>query len=1138
MRLAERYVLGSLIGQGGMGAVYQGRRLEDDQELAVKVISPNAHNDLVVPRFLREARLAARIHHPNVVQVYDFGRCGEARDAYFLAMELVPGLPLSALLDVGFETPTVCFLVVQVLDALAHVHARGVLHRDIKPDNILVTRTEGGSLHAKVLDFGIAAALGEADATRLTAEGSLVGTPAYMAPEQVEGASYDSPTLDLYPVGVLLYRMLSGGMPFEGRATALMVRKLSEAAPPLIGRYAEPLPADLCSLVAALLERDPADRPPFAADAREALLQFARDRPVDSDRWSELAGDSGTAAAHLATHHASLLGPDLTLEGARDRPTDRLFGRDAELATLDRFATEVEDGAVARMCLLEGEAGVGKSVLLESLSHRLAEAGRFQVLRCATAALEGSGGGLRAAFDRLLGTGGRGPTSVEQSVRAFLRRHGDEDEAEVRSVLTFLRPELETESDALRQFAVVGRCLRRMARLRPVLVSIDDLVTGGAEGLTFVENLLTEAALDPFALFVVAGLRRDRQASAMKAELDRFKAQGSGSRQRLALGPLPEAALSEALVHKAGIRESRALGLARRAAGNPLFAFLLAEQGTGDGPAPTLSEPAAGDTSLPERLKALLERRLHQSLEELPRTETARALLETVAVLGGEAPIDLLEELLDDAAGPGLEDDLDALLDARLLEELPLGEKDGVQLQPPLLTPILQAGMGRRRRRRLHGQAARLRIERAGVLRAAEAAAIGDHLEGANELTEAARWWSRAADLGSSQGSAQVALRAGLKALAALPPGEPGRGQLALATARLLFATGDLREAADVAAPLLDDDDLDLALQAVDVLSDTYENSGQMDAWKAMMARMEGSVDGAGPTGKWAWGCAKTLFHNALDRFRGGLESGRFAVEHARPGLQACRAWRRLSYAATGNEQMELAVEAAERCIEEAGDHDAALVEALRTYGWALHCAGRLDESARTFERARDAVRQAGRVSRFASLLDQSAQNDFLAGRTEKARAHWTTVQRLSGETGLQTISLMARLMMAYTDLEQGATDISMDAIEAMLSHPSAEFLTSLGVALSIRISFQLALGQTDAARRELEAMDLSAHKIPMALAILDRCAVRLGSLPEEERAWAWPQRRRLLEHSVQGWTRVGRPDLATAGRRQLETLV
>jgi CheY-like chemotaxis protein len=252
---AGRYEVQGLIGRGGMGAVYRARDRELGEEIAIKTLRPELTTDpALVERFRSEIRLARHITHQNVVRTHDIGEVG---GAYYLTMELVQGVTLRDLLDTRGHLGRDAVLAIagQLASALGAAHAEGVIHRDIKAQNLLLD--EAGVL--KVMDFGIAR-LAEGS-SGLTEAGMMIGTPAYMAPEQVMGEAIDA-RADLYSAGVVLYECLTGRVPFTASTmVSLVARLLSDQPPPIEG--ADPAVA---ALVMRLLAKKPEDRVASAED--------------------------------------------------------------------------------------------------------------------------------------------------------------------------------------------------------------------------------------------------------------------------------------------------------------------------------------------------------------------------------------------------------------------------------------------------------------------------------------------------------------------------------------------------------------------------------------------------------------------------------------------------------------------------------------------------------------------------------------------------------------------------------------------------------------------------------------------------------------------------------------------------------
>lgn len=272
--VAGRYRVLSRLGEGAMGAVYLAEHLRMGRRDALKVLSRSlADDDDARARFTREARNASFINHPNACTVYDFGEIADGLP--FIAMEYVDGETLGELLSrEGRLAPDrAADLVAQVTLALEAAHARGIAHRDLKPDNIMLTRAPDGSERAKVVDFGIAKAMEDEGGQNLTMPGWVVGTPEYVSPEQLAGQDLDGRS-DLYSLGIVLFRMLTGGLPFHGDTwQEVMTNRLSEPPDRLAEVGGTPYPSALEDVVRRALEREPEDRYPDAAAFREALLR-------------------------------------------------------------------------------------------------------------------------------------------------------------------------------------------------------------------------------------------------------------------------------------------------------------------------------------------------------------------------------------------------------------------------------------------------------------------------------------------------------------------------------------------------------------------------------------------------------------------------------------------------------------------------------------------------------------------------------------------------------------------------------------------------------------------------------------------------------------------------------------------------
>jgi len=270
--LDDRYQLVRMLGRGGMGTVYLGKHLKLGRDVAVKLLHAElAANEDVVKRFYREAQAAAAINHLNIIDVLDVGTApwGEP----YLVMEHLEGENLADLLArVGpLELPAACGVLAPVLLALGAAHEHGIVHRDLKPENVFVTRRKGEPPTVKLIDFGISKFVGGSDKTRLTQTGFMLGTPAYMSPEQASGKTDVDQLTDVYSCGVILFEMLTGELPFEGQNYNELLIKIitTEPRPPREVRASFPPAAE--PIVARALAKAPEERYASAAEMLTAL---------------------------------------------------------------------------------------------------------------------------------------------------------------------------------------------------------------------------------------------------------------------------------------------------------------------------------------------------------------------------------------------------------------------------------------------------------------------------------------------------------------------------------------------------------------------------------------------------------------------------------------------------------------------------------------------------------------------------------------------------------------------------------------------------------------------------------------------------------------------------------------------------
>jgi serine/threonine-protein kinase len=299
--LADSYRIEGRIGEGGMATVYLAADLKHERQVAIKVLKPELAASVGSERFLREIRTTANLRHPHIVPLYD---SGDADGFLYYVMPFVEGQSLEQRLagEPQLPLPEAVRIARQVAGALGYAHARGVVHRDIKPGNIML---EAG--HAVVTDFGVAGAVSAAGGTKLTQTGMIVGTPAYMSPEQASGQGGLDARSDLYSLACVVYEMLAGQPPFTGAtAPVLLARHALDPVPPVT--TARPsVPAHLAGAIEQALSKTPADR----FDTAERWVEALTNPPEDATQGAPAAATRSSATS--ATDAGERARPDLAI---------------------------------------------------------------------------------------------------------------------------------------------------------------------------------------------------------------------------------------------------------------------------------------------------------------------------------------------------------------------------------------------------------------------------------------------------------------------------------------------------------------------------------------------------------------------------------------------------------------------------------------------------------------------------------------------------------------------------------------------------------------------------------------------------------------------------------------------------------
>ena len=295
------YELVQKVGQGGMGLVYKGRQVSLDRVVAVKILNKAlCDNEEFIKRFEREAKSIARINHPNIMAVYDFG---QTDGMWYMVVEYIEGSSLSKRIadQLMLSPEEIVPILVQCLAGLAHVGLQGIVHRDIKPDNILITK-DGV---AKIADFGLAKDVTRNDSTDLTTVGMAMGTPAYMSPEQCMGRKLDGRS-DIYSLGVTAYLALTGEKPFTGQSSFEIMTKQREYQPPPPAKLNPAVPRELSDLVMQMLAKNANDRFRDAEACRQA--------------WVELGVGLGVQGGGAASKDSGVRSNDLPMSSRKSSP--------------------------------------------------------------------------------------------------------------------------------------------------------------------------------------------------------------------------------------------------------------------------------------------------------------------------------------------------------------------------------------------------------------------------------------------------------------------------------------------------------------------------------------------------------------------------------------------------------------------------------------------------------------------------------------------------------------------------------------------------------------------------------------------------------------------------------------------------
>ncbi len=619
--LAGRYRADALLGRGGMGEVWRCRDTQLGGDVAVKVLraGAGAAGDRL---FLGEVTAIASLCHPNIVPIYDFHQPDDGPP--LLVMEHRAGESLRVFAREPPSYQTVREILRQVLCGLAYAHARGVLHLDVKPDNVLVARRRDelglDRFLVTIVDFGISRVrrigrgiepyFGAASAS----SGQLLGTLAYMAPEQCS-ESYEQlgPWTDLYALGAVLYQLCSGRKPYahaSGDAAGLILEKVTRPPPPLIPRI-EGVPRRLPLLCASLLAVDPTERPGSAADVMRALGALDADdtlaptsavdwdpegQPTVADAAPTQRGDDATEVVELWSRKRPPLGDEAEVPERPDRRSEPLAGAYAlfglrELAVVGReseraavwnaVATTATEGRPS-LVILEGPAGSGKSRLARDAIERGRALGACHAMQTGYSPERTADQGLHGLVANEFETRGMSTEALASRVSFWLRRvAGDlragEGSEFVRDVQLLLAPDANAQPDPGLAQRTATETVRLAARRQPVAIWMDDVQWSAGEAADLVRALFA-AALPVCVIATVRNHDTDPAAALLLLEAASTSAAGGLHVARVRLDALADQPARQLVRGLLDVDEDLCSLVVKRSEGNPLFITQLLRQ--------------------------------------------------------------------------------------------------------------------------------------------------------------------------------------------------------------------------------------------------------------------------------------------------------------------------------------------------------------------------------------------------------------------------------------------------------------------------------------------------------------------------------------------------------------------------------
>lgn len=740
-----RFFLESRIGQGGMGEVWRGTQQPLGRPVAVKLLRRelSAESD-IRRRFAREARAASALNHHNIISLYDFGV--DANSRLYIAMELADGPSLADLIDTGvvLSAAQILDLADQILSGLAHAHARGVVHRDLKPDNVVFAQQSLPATLgiAKIVDFGIASVAGQ-DTDEEPNEGprTALGTPRYMSPEQALGGRNLSPRTDLYNVGLILWEVVAG-RPVFGALDGLEVMEhhVYEATDDLRDLARVELPELFYDALDKALSKRAHDRWASAGEMRDALLPAM-----------EEAREERHVAPRLETSRAADSTSDLPVI-----PRLPFVGREQERELFESAFARALQNRRGSLILVEGSPGVGKSRLVNWARETVEEAGDMRAnVGSFTQGDRSNLRGVQEVFETIFRTRGFHRSDVFARVGSRLAEWGHRSPEDRDAIVDFLRPTSEAETrphEVSRLFATLLRVLTVAAETQPRLIVLEDLHWAGPEAFDFLDHLAVEFRHRDIPV-VVVGTYRGQEIQARETLSNRLAALSrylGETVERVELGRLDRHAGRVLLEAILPVTDEVADVVMERSNGIPLHAITLLRYLQAEDLLQlkdrrwTARDMANVREAVPPNLGSLFERRLAQ-VELRHGGLPLRDIAVAGAVAGLRFDFRVVEQMVASEVGV---DQFDEGFDVLLQEEFVIADErggDAYAFSHALLRDWL-LGEGRRDGwAALHRKAAVAKENLVGNRVAEHGVDIAWHWREAGEWHKSVDWYARTA---------------------------------------------------------------------------------------------------------------------------------------------------------------------------------------------------------------------------------------------------------------------------------------------------------------------------------------------------------------------------------------------------------